>query len=177
MGVRLRNGKKLDRTDWAILHELQAEARLSMAELARRIHMSAPATAERVRRLEASGVITGYGARVDVAAVGRRLEAFLRISATGDVKDDVRAVVMDTPEVMECHRGTGQECFLLRVAVTDVSHLEHVADRFTRFGQLTTSVVLSSPLPWKPVQPLFEPSNDGRAATAEGGSPAGSRTC
>lgn len=146
--------ESLDDTDWAILHELQADARLSMAELARRVHMSGPAAAERVRRLEGDGVIVGYSATVDLSAVGRPLTAFLRIGATDDIKDQVKAAVADTPEVMECHRGTGQECFVLKVAVEGVPHLERVMDRFTRFGRLTTSIVLSSPLPARPVQPL-----------------------
>jgi Lrp/AsnC family transcriptional regulator, leucine-responsive regulatory protein len=150
----VRDVKALDDTDWAILRELQADARLSMAELARRIHMSGPAAAERVRRLEKCGVITGYGATVDLAAVGRPMTAFLRIGAFSDIKDQVMTMIAEIPEVMECHRGTGHECFILKVAVADVRHLEQITDRFTHLGQLTTSVVLSTPLPGRAVEPL-----------------------
>ncbi|MGP3937522.1 Lrp/AsnC family transcriptional regulator [Nonomuraea sp. KM88] len=144
----------LDQVDWAILTELQADARLSMAELARRVHMSGPAVTERVRRMERSGVITGYGARVDPSAVGRPLAAYLRIGAVGAIRDEVAALVNQTPEVIECHRGTGHECFIMKVAVTDVAHLERVIDRFTRLGRITTSIILSTIVPDQGLQPL-----------------------
>ncbi|MGW0811228.1 Lrp/AsnC family transcriptional regulator [Nonomuraea sp. NPDC002799] len=140
--------------DWAILAELQADARLSMAEVARRVHMSGPAVNERVRRLEDMGVITGYSAQVDLAAVGRPVRAYLRIAATGDIRQQVGKVVDETPEVMECHRGTGQECFIIKIAVADIAHLERIIDRFTRFGEITTSILLSSVLSDRAVEPL-----------------------
>jgi Lrp/AsnC family leucine-responsive transcriptional regulator len=86
--------------------------------------------------------------------VGRTVIAFIRISAAGDVKSGVQAVVQKTPEVLEAHRGTGSECFILKVAVQDIAHLERVSDRFTRFGQLTTSIVMSSPVESRVVEPL-----------------------
>lgn len=146
--------KPLDELDWAILAALQADARLSMAELARRVHLSGPATADRVRRLERTGVITGYTATVDLAALGRDLVAYLRISAAGEIRDRVARLVADSPEILECHRGTGNECFILKVAVTGVRHLEHVIDRVTTLGPVTTTVILSSPMPARAVQPL-----------------------
>ena len=138
--------RMLDRIGWRILEELQADARLSMAELGRRVGMSAPAVTERVRRLEDAGIISGYCAQVSPRRVGRPVLAFIRISAAGDVKAGVEAAVQKTPEVLEAHRGTGSDCFILKVAVQDITHLEHVTDRFTPFGQLTTSIVMSSPL-------------------------------
>jgi Lrp/AsnC family transcriptional regulator, leucine-responsive regulatory protein len=138
--------KILDDISWRILEELQTDARLSMAELGRRIGLSAPATAERVRRLEDAGVIAGYRAQVNVRRAGRPLLAFVRISAYGDVKKRVSEMVQITPEVMEAHRGTGSDCFILKLAVRDIAHLEQITDKFTSFGQLTTSIVLSSPL-------------------------------
>lgn len=144
----------LDHVDWAILTELQADARLSMAELARRVHMSGPAVTERVRRLERSGVITGYAARVDPSAVGRPLSAYIRIGAVGAIKDDVAALVRRMPEIIECQRGTGHECFIMKVAVKDVAHLEEVIDRFTRLGRVTTSIILSTVVPDQGLRPL-----------------------
>jgi Lrp/AsnC family leucine-responsive transcriptional regulator len=158
--------RSLDSVDWAILAELQADARLSMAEVARRVHMSGPAVNERVRRLEDMGVITGYSAQVDLAAVGRPVRAYLRIAATSDIRRQVAKVVDETPEVMECHRGTGRECFIMKIAVTDIAHLERVIDRFTRFGEITTSIVLSSLLPNRAVEPMTAEGSRRRPSTS-----------
>jgi Lrp/AsnC family leucine-responsive transcriptional regulator len=136
----------LDNVGWSILDELQKDARLSMAELGRRVGLSAPAAAERVRKCEDAGIISGYRAQVNLSLAGRPLLAFVRISAYGDVKVKVAEVVRRTPEVLEAHRATGNDCFILKVAVRDIQHLEKVTDRFTAFGQLTTSIVLSSPM-------------------------------
>ncbi|BDP44499.1 AsnC family transcriptional regulator (plasmid) [Deinococcus aetherius] len=148
----------LDEVGWHILDELQADARLSMAELGRRVGLSAPAAAERVRKLEDAGVISGYRAQVNLGRAGRPLLAFVRISAYGDVKVKVAEVVNKTPEVLEAHRGTGSDCFILKVAVRDIPHLEQVTDRFTMFGQLTTSIVLSSPLEGRVAERLSTPT-------------------
>ena len=148
--------KLLDDTGWRIVDELQLEARLSMAELGRRVGLSAPAVAERVRKLEDAGIITGYRAQINLHRAGRPLLAFVRISAYGDVKQKVSKVVHNTPEVLEAHRGTGSDCFILKVQVRDIAHLEMVTDRFTSFGQLTTSIVLSSPLEGRIVERLVE---------------------
>lgn len=136
----------LDPIAWRILEELQTDARLSMAELGRRVGMSAPAVAERVRKLEDAKIISAYRAEVRPRRVGRPLLAFVRITAAGDVKAGVEAMVQKTPEILEAHRGTGSDCFIIKLAVRDITHLELVMDRFTRFGQLTTSIVMSSPL-------------------------------
>jgi Lrp/AsnC family transcriptional regulator, leucine-responsive regulatory protein len=134
----------LDGVGWRILAELQSDARLSMAELGRRVGLSAPATAERVRKLEDAGVISGYRAQIDLKRVGRPVMAFVRITALGDVRTRVAEAARHSPEVLEVHRGTGSDCFILKIAVEDIAHLEGVTDRFTKFGQLTTSIVLSS---------------------------------
>lgn len=117
-----------------------------MAELGRRVGLSPPAVAERVHRLEDAGVIQGYRAVVNPAAVGRTILAFLRISASGNIRDKLSEAARGMPEVLECHRGSGNDCFILKVSVTNIKHLEDVTDRFTDFGMLTTSIVLSSPL-------------------------------
>jgi len=152
--VTFENERLLDELGWRILDELQEDARLSMAELGRRVGLSAPAAAERVRKLEDARVITGYRAHVNLGQAGRPLLAFVRITAYGDVRDKVSEVVLKTPEVLEAHRGTGNDCFILKVAVRDLSHLEQVTDRFTMFGQIITSIVLSSPLEGRVAQRL-----------------------
>jgi Lrp/AsnC family transcriptional regulator, leucine-responsive regulatory protein len=148
------NERLLDKLGWRVLGELQSDARLSMAELGRRVRLSAPAAAERVRKLEDAGVISGYAAQIDVRRVGRPLLAFVRISALGDVRTQIAEAARNSPEVLEAHRGTGSDCFILKIAVEDISHLESVTDRFTKFGQLTTSIVMSSLLDRRVIEKL-----------------------
>jgi Lrp/AsnC family leucine-responsive transcriptional regulator len=144
----------MDATNWRILKALQKDSRISMAELGRRVGLSAPAISERVRRLEDAGVIEGYRAVINPRALGRTILAFVRISALGNVKDRVNQLVQRMPEILECHRGTGNDCFILKVSVTSIDHLEKVTDAFTTFGSLTTSVVLSSLLTSRTIDEL-----------------------
>jgi Lrp/AsnC family transcriptional regulator, leucine-responsive regulatory protein len=138
---------ELDATDRALLAELQPDGRLSLAELGRRIGLSPPAVSERLRRLEAGGAITGYRADVDPRALGYALGAIVRVRPAPRQIPKVADVARETPEVVECHRMTGEDCFLVKVHVRDVEHLEEVIDRFTPFGQTTTSILQSSPVP------------------------------
>jgi Lrp/AsnC family transcriptional regulator, leucine-responsive regulatory protein len=144
----------MDVTNWGILKSLQEDSRTSMAELGRRVGLSAPAISERVHRLEDAGIIEGYRAVINPRALGRTILAFVRISALGNVKDRVHQLVQRMPEILECHRGTGNDCFLLKVSVTSIEHLEKVTDAFTAFGSLTTSVVLSSLLTSRTIDEL-----------------------
>ena len=144
----------MDIVDWRILAELQRDARLSQNEVSRRVNLSAPAVAERVRRLTDSGVLRGYAARVDPQALGRAVQAFVQLDCYGPkciLKDES---VHGWPEVLEVHRVTGDACTVLRVAVADMAGFQDVIDRLARYGKPTSSLVLSSPLPWKPVVPL-----------------------
>ena len=167
----LPNVKLLDARGWALLRELQLDARLSFAELGRRVGLSTPAVAERVRNLEAAGVITGYRAELDLKKLGLPILAMIRISAVGDVLPRITAVVRSTPEVLECHRGTGADSFTMKVAVSSVAHLETLIDRLTPFGTTSTSIVLSSPVEKRliekpvaaPVRPAKEPKPGSRA--------------
>jgi Lrp/AsnC family leucine-responsive transcriptional regulator len=137
----------LDDIDRRIVAELQADARLSLADLGRRIGLSAPATGERVRRLEESGVITGYHAQVDPLALGYPIAAVLRIRPAVQQLSKIPPLARESPEVVECQRVTGEDCFLLRVHVRSMQHLEEVLDRFVIYGQTTTSIVQSSAVP------------------------------
>ncbi len=150
--MTLLPSKLLDGTGWRILRELQLDARLSFAELGRRVGLSKPAVAERVRNLEAAGVISGYRAEVDLAKVGYPILAVIRMGAVGDVLARITATVRAMPEVLECHRGTGGDSFTMKVAVASVEHLEAVIDRLTPFGTTATSIVLSSPVPGRIVE-------------------------
>lgn len=137
----------LDQINVRLLRELQRDPRVPMATLARRVRMSAPAVTERVRRLEEAGVIAGY--RMDVApkALGLPVAAYLRIRPVPGLLARIAELAEQTPEVVECHRITGEDCFLLKVYVAEVDQLEAVLDRFLAFGQTTTSIVQSSPVP------------------------------
>ena len=137
----------LDAIDHSIIAELQAEGRLSLAELGRRTGLSPAGVADRVRRLEDTGVITGYRAVIDPRALGYALTAVIRVRPAPRQIAKVAELAQRTPEVVECHRITGEDCFILTAHVRDVGHLEEVIDGFALYGQTTTSIVQSSPVP------------------------------
>jgi Lrp/AsnC family transcriptional regulator, leucine-responsive regulatory protein len=144
---RPAEGGPLDATNLRLIEELQADARLSLAELGRRVGLSSPAVAERLQRLERDGVIRGYHADVDPVALGLALGAIVRIRPAPGQLENVAELARRTPEVVECNRITGEDCFLVRAHVRDVGHLEEVIDRFVALGQTTTSIMQSSPVP------------------------------
>jgi Lrp/AsnC family leucine-responsive transcriptional regulator len=141
-----------DATTRRILDELQQDGRVSLAELGRRVGLSPPAVAERVSRLERDGVITGYHARIDPRALGFALGVVIRVRPAPREIAKVAELARDTPEVVECHRITGEDCFFMKAHVRDVEHLEEVIDRFVAFGQTTTSIVQSSPVPGRGIE-------------------------
>lgn len=145
----------LDAVNRAILQELQRDARLSMAALGRRVNMSPPAVAERVQRLEREGVIRGYHADVDPVKVGYTVAAVVRVAPATRQLDRIREIARTTPEVVECHRITGEDCFFLELHLRSIDELERVLDRFTPYGRTTTSIVHSSPVERRPL-PLAE---------------------
>ena len=136
-----------DEVDWRLLELLQEDARLSFAELGRRVSLSPPAVAERVRRLEAEGVVTGYHADLDVAKVGFPMQAVIRISASARLAESIIHQVREMPEVLDCHRVTGQDSFVVRVAIRSVEHMEDILHRLAPHeGDTVTSVILSTPV-------------------------------
>jgi Lrp/AsnC family transcriptional regulator, leucine-responsive regulatory protein len=137
----------LDEINLRLLAELQADGRVGMAELGRSIGMSPPAVAERVQRLERAGVITGYHAELDPAALGFPVAAVVRIRPSPGMLQKVREIALEVPEVGECHRITGEDCYLMRLHLRSIDDLEEVLDRFTPWGQTTTSIVHSTPVP------------------------------
>ena len=147
-----RNGREaVDATDRQILAELQADARLTLAELGRRVGLSPPAVAERVSRLELGGVITGYRAAVDPRTLGYTLTSVIRVRPAPGQIANVAALAQETAEVVECQRITGEDCYFMKAHVRDVEHLEEIIDRFVALGQTTTSIVQSSPVPLRAV--------------------------
>jgi Lrp/AsnC family leucine-responsive transcriptional regulator len=141
----------LDAIDRHILSELQFDARVSMAELGRRVGLSAPAVTERVVRLERGNVITGYHATVDPKAIGYPIAAVVRVRPAAQQLRKIPEVALDTPEVVTCHRITGEDCFLIELHLHAMDDLEEILDRFVLFGQTTTSIVHSSPVARRPL--------------------------
>jgi Lrp/AsnC family transcriptional regulator, leucine-responsive regulatory protein len=138
--------------DRRIVTELLRDGRLSMAELGRRLNLSPPAVSDRVQRLERTGVITGYHAAVDPRALGYPVAAVVRVAPSSGRLANVRKVAQSTPEVVECHRITGEDCFLLKLHLRSLDDLEGVLDRFTPYGRTTTSLIHSSPVAARPVE-------------------------
>jgi len=145
IGLQRRNGA-LDAVDVGILAALGRDARITTTELARSAGMSAPSIAERVRRLEAAGIITGYSVEIEPAALGFTLTALIRIRPLAGQLQKVAGLIDGTEEVVECHRTTGDDCFVAKAHLRDVLHLERVIDRFTPYAQTNTSIVQSSPV-------------------------------
>ncbi|WP_240664755.1 Lrp/AsnC family transcriptional regulator [Paenirhodobacter ferrireducens] len=142
--------RDLDRLDIAILEALQDNARTPLSEVGRRVGLSQPATSERVKRLEDRGIITGYAVRLDPAALGLGMMAIIRLKTSHEhIKPALRAFA-EMPHVIEVHRLTGEDCFLLKVLVPTPGQLETIVDAIARFGAITTSLVLHS----APVKPL-----------------------
>lgn len=142
-----RSTAALDDQDWALLTELQNDARVSYAELARRVALSPSAVTERVRRLESLGVITGYHAAVDPGRIGLGVQAVVRLKYPGTAHQPLRRLIADRPEILQCDRVTGEECYVIRLATRSMTHLEAVVDELARLGSLTTNVVYATVLP------------------------------
>ena len=146
----------LDDVNLRILTELRDSPRLSMAELARRIGMSAPATTERVQRLQQAGVIVGYHLDIDPAAVGLPVTAFTRVRPMPGSLPKIAELAAELPQVTECYRVTGEDCFIIKLHAPAIDQLEAVLDRFLVYGNTTTSIVVSTPVPRRPL-PLPAP--------------------
>ncbi len=138
----MQNGSAIDAFDTRILAELQADARLSLAELGRRVHLSQPAVAERVRKLEAAGVITGYRATVNLAALGYGIRALVRVGRA----DYARMVKLigQTPEIVNAWNITGEDSWTLEIAVVDVAHLDAVVSQMCLLAETSTSIILKT---------------------------------
>jgi Lrp/AsnC family leucine-responsive transcriptional regulator len=141
----------LDATDWRLLAALQEDGRASYAELARVVAMSPSAVTERVRRLEEAGVISGYSAVIDPERVGLPVLALVRLRYPHGNYKPFHDLLDTTPEVLEAHHVTGDDCFVMKVAARSMRHLEEVTGRISGLGAVTTSVVYSSPLSRRPL--------------------------
>ena len=157
-GLRTANGvnlPRLDATDRKIIGELTRDGRVSLAELGRRVSLSSPAVAERVQRLERAGVITGYRAEIDPRRLGYQLTAIVRIKPAPGQLPRIPELAAEIPQIGECHRITGEDCFYLKVYLRSIDELSGLLDRFLVYGDTTTSIVNSTPIPLRdpPVAP------------------------
>jgi Lrp/AsnC family leucine-responsive transcriptional regulator len=146
---------ELDAHDTRILAELQADARLTMSELGRRVHLSQPAVTERVRKLEAAGVITGYRATVDLGRLGYGIRALIRIGRAEYAR--VIKLIQQTPECINAYNVTGEDSWMLEIAVIDVAHLDAVVSKFCLLTETATSIILN---PAREHQPMLPPRSE-----------------
>jgi len=140
----------IDAVNLRILTELERNPRLTMTELGRRVGFSSPAVTERVRRLEELDVIRGFRLEINPVALGLPIAAYIRIRPNPGQLPKIAELAQDIPEVVECHRVTGEDCFILKVYLPGLDQLDRILDRFLLYGSTTTSLIQSSPVPPRP---------------------------
>lgn len=151
----------MDAHNRALIDALQRDARLSFSALAREVGLSQPAVAERVRRLEESGVLNRYQAVIARERIGLPITAFLRLTCPGEKYRAVSTLATDLPDVLECHHVTGDDCFFLKIGVDSLGSLERVVERFRAHGQTAVTIALSTLVENKPVvAPSAEPKKE-----------------
>ena len=148
---RAYESKEIDDVDRRIIVELQVDARLSLAALGRRVSLSAPAVADRIQRLEENGVITGYHAAIDPSAIGFPVTVMVRINPAVRELPRIAKLAEEIPEIVECHRITGDDCFYFIAHLQSVDRLEPILDRFAPYGRTTTSLVHAATVPRRPL--------------------------
>jgi Lrp/AsnC family leucine-responsive transcriptional regulator len=159
--VNLVNGTNtsqdvLDDVNRRLLRELQDDPRASMSALARKVGLSAPSVTERVQRMQRTGIIAGFRMDVDPAALGMPVAAFVRLRPAPGQLSRLADLAASIDQVSECHRITGEDCFLVKVHAASVAALEEVLDRFLVHGQTVSSIVVTSPVPPRPL-PVRDP--------------------
>jgi Lrp/AsnC family transcriptional regulator, leucine-responsive regulatory protein len=136
----------MDTINWRIIELLQKDGRISMAELSRQLGLSIPTVTERVHKLENAGIIKGYTARIDLEKIGLGMGAFITLRSLAGRCAKTAEAVYAIPEVLACHRVTGQDCYILRVAFRNMNHLEHILDQLNPLGDTVSALIVSSPI-------------------------------
>ncbi|MDX2451307.1 Lrp/AsnC family transcriptional regulator [Desulfosarcina sp.] len=147
--------KLLDRIGRKILSALQENARIPLSRIGEKVGLSAPAVAERVKKLEEAGVITGYHARIDPSAMGRSVSAFIHLTTDARHYPAVKSLAADLPQISACHHISGDASFILHIRADDLSTLETVVGRLSPLGQTRTTIVLSTPVDKTTMVPLL----------------------
>lgn len=146
LGERDSTPPRLDGVDRKIITEMVSDGRVPLAELGRRVNLSSPAVAERVRRLEDAGIITGYRAMIDPRALGYSFTAIVRVKPVGAQLREIQELAVRIPEIEECHRITGEDCYYLKIHLRSMDDLSQLLDRFLPYGETTTSLINASPV-------------------------------
>ena len=141
----------LDDIDWLIIEELQTNARISYKDLGELVGLSAPAAADRLRRLERRGVVQGYRAVLDPEVLGVPVLAVIRVNARADAVKRIDEIVLDLPEIIECHRVTGSDSHVIRARLRSTRHLEELLEQLLPYGDTITNIVTSSPVYRRPL--------------------------
>ncbi len=134
----------IDDTDWKLLFELQQDARVTFKELGQRVGLSAPAAAERVRKMEDLGIILGYRVEMNRGKIGFPITAWIRLSTPRERSARLSEKLRNIPEIIECSRVAGPDSFVMKVSVSSMAHLEHLIDHFSQYGTSITSIELST---------------------------------
>ena len=142
----MESNVKLDKIDWKILKELENDARVSYAELARRVNLSAPAVTERVQKLEDAKVICGYKTIINPASLGLSIMAIIQMSLPSTQWTKLMEVIESIPEIVECHRATGDVDLFMKVRVNSMDAIERIIDQLVAYGEPNTSLILSTPI-------------------------------
>src|SRR5699024_3236616 len=152
------NKSEIDEINFKILQELQLEPRLTMTELGRRVGLSSPSVTERVRRLEESEVIKGYSLDLNPAALGLPIGVYIRIRPNSGKLSIIAELALSIPEVVECHRISGEDCFILKVYIPAIDQLDRILDQFLLYDSTTTTIIQSCPIPMKslPIEEIDE---------------------
>ena len=140
------SAKTLDITSWQLLEALQEDARLSYAELGRRVGLSPPAAAERVKRMEEVGIIAGYRVEIDAEKIGLPITALIALTTTPQQYPQVISLMINLVEIQFCHHVTGDSSFMMEARVSSIAHLEKLIEQLSQYGQTKTAIVLSSPI-------------------------------
>lgn len=149
---------QIDARSWALLQALQQDGRAPLKMLAQACELSVAATAERLKRLQEVGVVRGVHAEIDPARAGYGVRAVVAIQAPQPGKQPLLTFLRDMPEVLECHHVTGADSYLMQVVAVDLAHLETLVSAISRWGETRTSLVFSTPIPRRPLQPPRRPA-------------------
>lgn len=152
----INEGDCMDNTDVRLLEILQKDGRITLSDLSKELSLSRPSVSERMTRLREQGVIEGIAARVSPAAVGRNVLLFIQVSEVKIPYHEFEAIMVEHPDIIECHRVTGMVNYFLKAAVNDMNHLRTLIDYLIPFGIINTSIVLKSPVENKSVLPTFD---------------------
>jgi len=152
--------EQLDETSWAILKALQENARISYAELGKRVGLTSPAVTERVRKMEDAGIISGYHAEINPSALGFSISVVIQLRNNHGRSKEVVGFIQSIPEVSTCYNLTGNDCYMIVASVESTNHLESLLDKISKYGQTTTSIVLSTPVKYKAICSKTTPSQE-----------------